>query len=259
MPNWTAKISATCSVFARPLRRFAPWIMAGAGIAASFVLAFVFLNRAPAPVEYATAIGQMRTIALEDGTRVDLNTATTLLAGPSRRVTLENGEALFHVAKDASHPFIVTVGDSHVRVIGTVFDVLHDGSRVAVAVAEGRVGVSSHGQAGEIRLLPGDKLVHSAATGATRVEKIDPEQATAWRSGYLIYRNAPLSEVARDLNRYFPVPIALDDLAAAQRFTGVLKLDTQAAMLERIARFLPVKVDRAKDGKIILRGSVVQP
>ena len=245
--------------FVNPLRRFAPWIIAGAGIAASFVLAFVFLNRAPAQVEYATAIGQARTIALADGTRIDLNTATTLLAGPTRRVTLEKGEVLFHVAKDASHPFIVTVGDSHVRVIGTVFDVLDDDNRLTVAVAEGRVGVSSRGSSGEIRLLPGDRLVRSETTGATSIEKVDPEQALAWRRGYLIYRDAPLSEVARDLNRYFPVPISLDDKAASQHFTGVLKIDTQDAMLGRIARFLPVRVDRTKDGKITLRGSAAPP
>lgn len=246
-------------VLASPIRRFAPWI-AATGIAASVVLAFLFFNRAPAPVEYATRAGETRTLHIADGTEININTATILRVDGPRHVTLEKGEALFHVASDPRHPFVVTSGDRNIRDIGTVFDVLHNAETVTVVVAEGRVGVSPRAQTGrEVALQQGDRLVHSEATGATTVEKIDPDQALAWRRGYLIYRNAPLSAVVSDLNRYFPAPVALDPEAATQRFTGVLRIDNQNAVLNRLSQFLPVKVDRGKDGRIILRASAAQP
>jgi transmembrane sensor len=240
------------------LRRVAPWI-AVAGLAASAVLAIVLFWPQPQAVEYATRTGETRSIVLADGTHIDLNTATVLLAGPGRRVTLEKGQALFHVTKNTGEPFIVAAGDRTIRDIGTIFDVLRDSGVLTVVVAEGRVGVSPPGGAQEVALAQGDKLVHSETTGSTTVEKVDPEQALAWRQGYLVYRNAPLSAVVRDLNRYFPVPIALDEGAAAQRFSGVLKIDSQDAVLDRLSRFLPVKVDRGGDGKITLRAIAARP
>jgi transmembrane sensor len=235
--------------------RFVPWVAAGA-LAASIVLAFVFLSPAPRGVEYATKMGETRIVMLADGTRIDLNTATRLLV-ENRHVTLRTGEALFHVARNAQHPFTVTAGDRTLRDLGTVFDVLRNGGTLTVVVAEGSVGVSGGGR--EVALGSGDKLIHSETTGSTQVEKIDPEQALAWTKGYLVYRNAPLSAVVRDLNRYFPTPVALDAGAADERFTGVLKIDNQAAILERLSRFLPVRVEHEKNGGIILRAVASGP
>ena len=250
---------AEAPVFASPVRRFAPWI-AAAGLAASFVLAFLFFNRAPAPIEYATRTGETRTVNLADGTQIHINTATVLRVDGPRHITLEKGEALFHVASDPGHPFVVTSGDRNIRDIGTVFDVLRSAGTVTVVVAEGRVGVSPRGnQSRELALQQGDRLVHSEATGATTVEKVDPDQALAWRHGYLVYRNAPLSVVVGDLNRYFAAPIALDPQAAKQRFTGVLRIDNQDAVLNRISQFLPIRVDRGRDGRIVLRASAARP
>ncbi len=236
-------------------RKFLPWIAMG-GIAASIALGFVLLSPASHPVEYATKTGQTRTIMLAEGTRIDLNTATRL-AVDGRHVTVVTGEALFHVTPDAAHPFTVKAGDRTVRDIGTVFDVLRNAGMLSVVVAEGRVGVS--GGAHEVALRPGDKLVHSETTGATHIEKVDPGQELAWTRGYLVYRNATLSDVVRDLNRYFPIPVSLDKRAEKERFTGVLRIDNQDAVLDRLSHFLPLRVDREKDGRIVLRATTAGP
>ncbi|HUJ02152.1 MAG TPA: FecR domain-containing protein [Rhizomicrobium sp.] len=235
--------------------KFAPWIAAGA-IAASVALAFVFLNPAPRGAEYATKIGETRVVMLSDGTRIDLNTATRLRA-EDRHVTLLAGEALFHVKNDARNPFTVTAGSTTVRDIGTTFDILRSAKTLTVVVAEGRVGVSRAGH--EVPLAAGDKLVRSETTGSTEIEKVDPQEALAWTKGYLVYRNAPLSAVVRDLNRYFPNQVMLDSRAAGDRFTGVLRIDNQDAILERLSRFLPVRVEREKDGGIVLRAIAPGP
>ena len=61
--------------------------------------------------------------------------------------SVEEGEALFEVAKDAHRPFVVRVADSEVRALGTVFSVRLipttriDGDALAVTLIEGQVSV----------------------------------------------------------------------------------------------------------------------
>jgi transmembrane sensor len=214
------------------------------------------------PIEFVTRIGETKIATLSDGTEIDINTDTRIMVSLDRgfrRVTLDYGEALFHVAKDPVRPFIVTVGDRTVRDVGTVFNILHSNGVTTVTVAEGRVGVSPSFPANrhkEVVLLAGDQLVHADGTASATVEHVDPAEALAWRRGYLVYRNAPLSKVASDLGRYFTVPIRLNDnRVAAQKFTGVLRLDSESAVLRRITILLPVTIEYGPDGKITLRMS----
>lgn len=95
---------------------------------------------------YETALGEHRTVVLDDGSRVDLNTATHLtvhLSRDRRAVALETGEVLFEVAPDPARPFVVTAGALRIRDIGTRFDVDRRPERVTVAVLEGRVQIDA--------------------------------------------------------------------------------------------------------------------
>ncbi len=240
-----------------PFRRAAPVMRRGrwvalALLAASLILAVGIAMRmgAPSSTRYATRIGETRTVTLADNSTVTLNTGTTVdvaVTATSRAVTLVRGEALFHVAKDAAHPFIVSAGDRRVRVVGTVFDVLRESGAVTVVVAEGKVAVSQRGaRFSEVFLTPGQRVSGREGSPLEAVARVDPARALAWREGYLIYDNVALSGVVDDLNRYFPVPIALaDGRVAAHRFSGVLRIDSEEAVLSRIAQFLPVRAERA--------------
>jgi len=96
---------------------------------------------------YTTGIGEQRTVRLPDGSTFELNAQSevhVLLSKRQRLLELREGQALFHVAKDRTHPFIVRTGSTSVRAVGTEFDVYrkHDGSTV-VTVVEGSVAVYS--------------------------------------------------------------------------------------------------------------------
>ena len=238
------------------------WI-AGAALVAAALILVVFPHRsAPASIEFETHIGETKSVALSDGTKIDINTDTRIVVALDRsvrHVTLDHGEALFRVAKDSVHPFIVTVGDRDVRVVGTVFNILYSNGTTIVTVADGHVRVLPNNtsvQTKAIALSPGDQLVHAEGTSASMVERIDPADALAWRQGYLIYRNAPLSKVVSDLGRYFPPPISLaDKTVASQRFSGVLRVDNESAILKQLSQFLPVTIEHQPGGKITLRMS----
>lgn len=210
-------------------------------------------------VRYVTQTGETRTVVLADGTRIEMNTGSTLsvaFSARERRITLEKGEALFQVARDPTRPFLVAVAGRDVRDTGTVFNILHDRDRTVVTVESGSVSISPAGAPlsdRSVQLAAGDQLAVQEGAGEI-VDHVDPAQATSWRDGYLTYKGAPLSVVVADLNRYFSGHIVLTDKdAGARRFSGVLKVDDEDAVLNRLAQLLPLVIDHHSDGGVGLR------
>lgn len=240
---------------ARRPRRSAAW-----AIAASLVIAAVALWRLyppPPPTQvFSTALGERRAVVLADGSRIELNSASRLVArvGPrSRRVTLAGGEAVFDVARDPRHPFVISVGDERVRVVGTEFDILRHRGQVTVTVARGVVEVRRAGSgAAATRLVAGQQLSHREGEPGAVVAPAAVQDVFAWRKGQLVYRDRRLDEIAADLGRYYAVPIRAEGPAAALTFTGVLELRGQDAVLAQLQSFLPIEVVRGQ-GRIILR------
>ena len=213
---------------------------------------------AGAPAVYATATGQQRAVQLADGTRIDLGGASRIevrFKGGRRDVALTRGEAAFTVTHDANHPFTVAVGDRLVEDIGTEFDIRRGSGDVSITVRRGKVQVSpASGAAGDIvSVSPGERLRHTDGAEASVVESLNADDAFAWKSGRLIYRNQPLRDVAEDLNRYFPQPVKLEGVRTAElHFTGVLAIDSEAPTLRRLTALLPVSA-KTINGAIILR------
>lgn len=91
-----------------------------------------------------TERGERREMALADGSVVQVDPETLLrieYAEHTRRVFLERGRALFHVAKNAARPFLVEANNSTVRAVGTAFAVERQSQSIVVTVAEGKVAV----------------------------------------------------------------------------------------------------------------------
>jgi transmembrane sensor len=130
-------------------------------------------------------LGEQRVVTLGNGSRLSLNTETQVhveFSSTQRSVGVDDGEALFEVAKAASRPFIVRAGGSEVVALGTVFSVRLSrpiaelGDSLAVTLVEGRVIVraaapAAHGlaPAQPISLVAGDR-VRLTQTGRRRRE-----------------------------------------------------------------------------------------
>ena len=138
---------------AESARRRGPWAALAASLLVGLVATGAYISRerlwspdreAPAPAQrHATAIGEQRSIAMEDGSVIALNTDSLVevtLGGLTRELRLQRGEAHFTVAHDATRPFRVSVNGRVVQALGTAFSVrLHAGNAVEVIVTEGRV------------------------------------------------------------------------------------------------------------------------
>ena len=239
----------------RPRFRRAPAWAPLAGLAAAAavvaVVALPGLERAyeGAPTTYRTAAGETREVALGDGSHVRLDGASSMtvrMGWRSRRIDLAQAQASFDVAKDPKRPFLVSVGDQQVRVVGTEFNILHDGGRVVVSVRRGLVEVRQPGLGPDpiARLAKGDELRHAEGTLVSQQQRVDPDAAFAWGSGRLICHDEPLSQIVAELNRRYAVPIHVTMAAGDKRFSGVLELGDQTRLVKTLADYLSLTVRR---------------
>src|SRR6201996_5851650 len=226
---------------------------------AAVAVTFAVLQPRPEPKAevYATAKGERRNIVLSDGTHVALNAASSLsvvMQRDRRELTLASGEAAFKVVHDPARPFVVHLGDRDLRDVGTEFDASRQGGMIRVTVREGMVAVLRQGAERSLSLGPGSRLEHKEGSLDTVVTAAaNPDDAFSWRTGRLIYRGQPLSDVVADLNRYGGDEVRVTGAAANLKFTGVLAIGDQPSMVRHLTDLLPVTASPPrKDGVILL-------
>ncbi|MGV2862531.1 FecR family protein [Achromobacter sp. AGC39] len=213
----------------------------------------------PAPsftTTVSTERGERRQLSLPDGSVLEINggTRATVKLYPDRRdVALGSGEITFTVAADATRPFTVDAGGGVVRVTGTVFDVRRDADQVTVLVESGTVQVSGGhwwnlGHA-VLRAGQGIRVPGSGAIGVPA--PADVSAATAWREGRVVFKNAPLTDVVRDMNRYLATPLRLaDDKAGRLRVSASFPLDRPEALIDALPAIAPVRLAPRPGGPV---------
>jgi len=233
------------------------------------------------PDRYATGIGQRSTVTLQDGSTVELNTRTQLevhFSDAQRSVTLVEGQALFHVAKNPQRPFVVHAGDREIVAVGTEFDVRLDADSVRVTLLEGKVEVERSGPVSSRpqSLDPGQQLVAelvsvagkaagtsttlAASAGKRRpqdgeavVRSVDVGKFTSWREGRVFFEDLPLGEAVAEMNRYSAIQIGVDDSALSNlRVNGMFRAGEQEAFVTALQDYFPISVTRRSDTEIIL-------
>ena len=128
-------------------RRFSPPRLAAFGLAASLlaVIALQVFNVIRPPVTIIEAgRGERHITRLDDGSTIHLNALSRLqvrMGQERREFVLEQGEALFDVARDPSRPFVVMAGSSKSTALGTQFSVRMRDDVTRVTVLEGTVSV----------------------------------------------------------------------------------------------------------------------
>lgn len=165
-------------------------------------------------------------VELADGTRVWLNSATSLkypasFTGKERRVEL-SGEAYFEVAKNPSKPFLVTVNGVTVRVLGTHFNIMgyNDEKAVKTTLLEGSVKLSYN--AHEALLKPGEQgLLNTSQTGF-EVSNVDVDDVVAWKNGFFAFNNEDIQTIMKRISRWYDVDVVFPEQFKRKNFGGTV-------------------------------------
>lgn len=212
------------------------------GGAALFATGRILLGPHPL-ADYATATGERRTVALSDGSRIELSTRTALAVDfdeRRRHIRLLDGEAWFQVARDRQgRPFTVEAGGGTTTARGTAFAVARIGRGAGVTVTEHAVDVAASGLMR--RVETGQTCCYTDATIA-QAQTADPT-SLAWRDGQLVFISRPLGDVVAALDRWKPgETMILDRNLARHPVTLMIATSDVGDALRRLGASLPMRI-----------------
>ena len=226
---------------------------------------------------FATSVGEMRTVALADGSSVQLNTDTRLRVNYTERrrsVILRRGEAHFEVASAPDLPFVVYTAMGAVRAVGTAFRVRVLDQDVEVTVTEGSVDLdrASLGATSGIvdepptleeslgLLVAGQTARFNGLSDHLRavqdLSTSEVARSLSWREGLLTFSGETLAEVIEEVSRYTVTDVVIVDPAIRDmRIGGVFRTGETDALLDVLETSFGIGVSRSDEDRVELSRS----
>jgi ferric-dicitrate binding protein FerR (iron transport regulator) len=219
---------------------------------------FLPATHPPSVVQQTNPKGTRSQIHLADGSTVWLNADSHLsypktFAGALREVSLE-GEAFFTVTPNPKQPFVVRLKTGSVRVLGTSFNIraYAGDSTVETSVVTGRVAfipksvtTGQQPQPGRketiltsdtLFLLPNVRAIQSLNRQAVATQPTVAANQIAWTESKLVFRNTPMGEVAKTLERWYGTPVSLEGESLRQcPLTGTFQNQSLREVMTLIA------------------------
>ncbi len=174
-----------------------------------------------------TSKGEKSYLQLPDGTRVWLNSCTTLEYaenyGHSNRSIYLDGEAYFEVAKNKDLPFVVKANGIDVKAIGTAFNVsaYMEDSQLTTTLFNGKVAVQPTLTKQEVLLEPNQVAVYDKSRNKIEVVPYDKKLFAQWRGGFLSFKMMYLQDITKLLERNYNVVFRYENQGIKKlRFSG---------------------------------------
>ncbi|MGC1304851.1 MAG: FecR domain-containing protein [Caulobacteraceae bacterium] len=206
-----------------------------------------------APPTFSTATGPPSGFALPDGDKVTLDANSALAVaytGHKRTVRLLRGQAYFNITHDPARPFVAEIGLGSLVDIGTTFDLRRDGGGFSVILVKGAVAVTSGPGSAPQSITPGQRL--DAQPGeANRVTSVDVDQALAWRTGFLEFRDQPLCDAIAAVNQYGGKQARIVDSAVqSMRVSGRFQTGDPSRFARTLSEIYPLAIRERPGGGV---------
>ena len=198
---------------------------------------------------YASVItekGQRTRVILPDSSIVWLNSETTLSYNFSlkneRRIFL-NGEGFFQITRNEEKPLVVQSGAIEVKVLGTKFNFnsYPDNDKISVVLESGSVALKKDQSSKEYFLRPGEKADYYIKEQKIGIQTAEIKNYTSWKDGKLIFRNDPMKNVVKTLERWYNININVkDSIVYNSIFTGTIISESYQQIFKLIEYSCPV-------------------
>lgn len=203
--------------------------------------------------------GERIQIMFQDGTKVYINSDSKLrypkkFALNTREVFLE-GEAYFVVAKNKNRPFIVNLSGPAIHVLGTSFNVQDypENKDIVVCLDEGNINLTLPTEK-KYPVKPGERLVYNKDNQQCTISKMnDMRRLSMWKQNVIVFKDTPLPEVIKILNRWYNVEFKVEDENVLKY---VYTLTSDNTLLEKVLmdleKIAPVKFEYNEDKKEVI-------
>lgn len=202
-------------------------------------------------------LGQMANVLLPDGTKVMLNSGSTITYNGNfsrgKRFVSLCGEAYFDVAKDKAHPLVVMTPNLNFEVHGTTFNInaYPEDKFINTTLIEGSLGVNDKSNNEIVLLVPGENARFNLTTSKITLTKVKTEIYTSWKDGLITFRNEKLKDIAQIIERWYNVKIIIKNQKLGEQayFGTILKNKPIDQILEalRLSSSFKYKIEYKPD------------
>ena len=200
----------------------------------------------PQVCEITSPKGHVSKCVLPDGSEIWINTGSTihydasLFNHETREIEL-NGEAYFEVAKNQGKPFVVKTQAANIHVTGTSFNIksYSEGEVFETILAEGSIEMELNvPNSQKVKLSPGERAVFHSDRKEIVIDRVEYEIYTAWRNGEILFRDATLNDLIKELERIYEIKFYLKDETLGNfRFRGMFSYNNNLIdALEKVKR-----------------------
>lgn len=193
---------------------------------------------------FTNSKGSTTKLRLPDGTTALLNSGSSITYpsafGASERNVQVRGELYFEVARDEKKPFVVSTGNTAVRVLGTTFNIMANPKEngVYTTLVEGSVEVISARE--KTILAPGTQAVVNLE-GNIQVKEAQLRDVLAWKEGYFRFNDYNIDQVMEQLRRWYDIEDISIEARTADLFvasiTRTRRLSEMLEQLEKISNY----------------------
>ncbi|KLN59866.1 hypothetical protein WH96_15930 [Kiloniella spongiae] len=234
-------------------------MMSFMAVAASILVALVLRFEPLADYDYATATGEVRQVALADGTQVYMGPESKLklnYSKNSRDIQLLEGQAFFDVSHNPEKPFRVFSLGTEISVLGTAFDVNIVEDNVAVMVQEGTVAVKPDQNVSHAEILKIGDRIDVAMSGDFVRGHMSPKYISAWRDGRYIANDHSALDVVNALDRHYRgIVVIADEGLKKQPVTGMYLLSKPVTALKALAHSIGAEAYQITPWLVVISNS----
>ena len=196
--------------------------------------------------EISSPKGHVSKVKLPDGTQVWINTNSSIVYDAAtfnqnnREIQLK-GEAYFEVTSSEEKPFIVVTPHANVKVTGTSFNVnAYPASPLFETVlAEGKIELQlKSGTIESLHVEPNQQVIFNSINKKFDIQSVEAEMFTAWRNGEIIFKDATLADLIKELERIYDIQFHLKPASLGElRFRGMFSYNNNLIeALEKIKK-----------------------
>ncbi|MHA6766824.1 FecR family protein [Sphingobium ummariense] len=239
-------------------RRLSRNIMIAAGVAVLlFIVAAIVTVRTFSGIDrYQTAVGEIRDVALSDGSTLHLNSDSEVevrFTDNGRRVRVVKGEASFDIAHDKNRPFDVEARSALIRAVGTAFNVRMRPALVELTVTQGTVTVHCGDRRQEKVSAGNGAVIQPRTIALTQLSQRLIGQRTAWREQMVELDGETIEQATAEFNRYRRTPILIGDTrVSGLRIGGRFRITDSKEFLSALQLSLPIRAVDGEDGSVML-------
>jgi ferric-dicitrate binding protein FerR (iron transport regulator) len=258
------KIHEKIAVQSKPKFVLPGWMKTVAAVALIVLMAasaaIYFRSNQPNKIQYAeigALRGQKASVTLPDGTKITLNSESSLKYSTnynqSDRAVELVGEAYFEVAKNKKIPFVVKAGKLEIEAKGTAFNIkaYPTDNSISTTLTEGKIEVKT--PLDVLNMIPNERMEYNNTDQTFRkLTLTDAVGSIGWLNDELSFENATLAEVVANFSRIYNIDIQFaSESIKEQRFTGKINNNSLLSVLRIISLTSPIRFEQ-KDSVVIL-------